>query len=554
MPRVISIWLPFWRTDRLERLGGGVKLHEPVPLAVIAKGKGGKRLLALNASAAEAGLRPGMLLTDACAILPSLVAAAHDGQAEHQELKQLAASCNRFSPWTAPDEPDGFWIEATGLAHLFGDEEPLLRAILSYLHGLGFAARCAIAGTAGAAWGLARYSNVVSTIVPPGEEARAIARLPVKALRIDADSVALLNRLGLKTVGQILKIPRASLRSRLGKAITCRLDQALGREGEALSPLMPEPAYAARLEFIDPLTAMEGLAQTACILIDSVAEKLKADGKGARRFALALFDTQNGRVEVNVRMARPSAEPKHIGRVFKEKLAALEGRFDPTLGFDAVALYAMRAEPLQNRQTELLESVAADSGDGERIAQFLDRVTARLGEKAVTRFAFEASHWPERAASHAPAGALPRTLAGVRAQALAQGVTGARGAASGPDAKGAMRQSRSSSASATVAAAPALCAPRPLMLLPRPEPIAVIAVVPDYPPYKFVWRRCHHKVAKAEGPERISPEWWSGEAKVPTARDYYRVEDEKGQRFWLYREQASGADEAQRWFMHGLFP
>jgi protein ImuB len=276
---------------------------------------------------------------------------------------------------------------------------------------------------------------------------------------------------------------------------------------------MPEPVYAARLEFIDPLTALEGLEQTARILIDSVAEKLKADGKGARHFSLVLFDTQNGRTEMSVRMARPSAEPSHVGRVFKEKLAALQGRFDPTLGFDAVALYAMRAQALQSRQTDLLESVS-DAGDGgERVAQFLDRVTARLGEKAATRFAFEASHWPERAASHISASSPARAFP-----------------------------------------VPALSVPRPLMLLPRPEPIAVIAVVPDYPPSKFVWRRCHHRIAKAEGPERISPEWWSGEEKIPSARDYYRVEDEKGQRFWLYRERVSGRADEQRWFMHGLFP
>ncbi len=512
MSRVISIWLPFWKTDRLERRGGGVKLHEPAPLAVIAKGKGGKRLIALNAGAREAGLRAGMLLTDACAMFPSLITAPHEPQADYLELKRLAASCNRFSPWTAPDEPDGLWIEATGLAHLFGGEAALMRHILDYLRGLGFTARAAMAGTPGAAWGLARFAQSPCLIVPPDEEASHLAPLPVKALRIDADSAALLIRLGLTSIGQLARIPRASLRARLGKAINCRLDQALGRQGESLSPLMPEPVYAARLEFTDPLTALEGLEQTARILVGDASEKLKADGKGARRFSLVLFDTQNGRTEISVRMARPSCEPRHIASVFKEKLAALEGRFDPTLGFDAAALYAMGAEPLRNHQSDLLDGVADKGDGGKRIAQFLDRVTARLGEKAATRFVFEESHWPERAASHVAATATART-----------------------------------------SAAPALSMPRPLMLLPRPEPITVIALVPDYPPRKFVWRRCHHKVAKAEGPERISPEWWSGE-RVPSARDYYRVEDENGQRFWLYRERASGKAEEQRWFLHGLFP
>lgn len=484
---------------------------------MIASGKGGKRIVALNMCARGAGLRTDMLLTDACAMLPSLATVPHEPEAERRELKRLAAACNRFSPWVAPDEPDGLWIEATGLAHLFGGEESLLDRILHHLYGLGFEARGAIASTAGAAWGLARFSKTPAVVVPPGEEAHALASLPVKALRLDPDGVALLERLGLKTIRQLFQIPRANLRARLGKAITCRLDQALGREGESLSPLMPEPVYASRLEFPDPLTAFEGLEETAKILIADVTESLRADGKGARRFILALFDTQNGKAEIRFRMARPSAEPKHIARVLKEKLAALQGRFDPTLGFDAVALYALGAEPLVSTQIDILGGVMERGDNKERIAQFLDRVTARLGDQAAQRFAFADSYVPERAATHVPA-------------------TGAAAAR----------------ASAMPSPQPL---PRPLTLLPRPEPIGVTALVPDYPPRQFTWRRCHHKVERAEGPERISPEWWEDrEGKTPEARDYYIVEDENGRRFWLYREGVYGKNENQRWFMHGLFP
>ncbi len=472
MQRVISIWFPFWSTDRLERRkDGGVRLHDHAarPLGVTDKGPGGKRLVSLNRAARDSGLRAGMLITDACAMLPSLKTAPLNRAAERRDLTRLAGICNRFSPWTAPDEPDGLWIEATGLAHLFGGEEALLQAILFHLHHLGFAARGAMAGTAGAAWGLARCHETSSVIVPPGEEFPALAPLPVKALRIDPDSTALLNRLGLKTIGQLLDIPRASLRARLGKTITCRLDQALGANGEALSPLTPEPVYAARLEFADPLTAFAGLERTAEILIESVIEKLKSGGKGARRFRFALFDTQNGKTEIAFQMARASVEPKHIGRVLKEKLAKLEGRFDPSLGFDVVALYALSAEPLINRQTEILDGPADRENHPERLAQFLDRVTARLGDNAVTRFGFAESYWPERASFHRPASASVQT---------------------------------SKALPATISL------PRPLMLLPRPEPIEVIALVPDYPPRKFTWRRRAHLLARGEGPERISPEWW----------------------------------------------
>ncbi|MGF1621793.1 MAG: DNA polymerase Y family protein [Rhodomicrobiaceae bacterium] len=520
MQRVISIWFPFWSTDRLERRSdGGVRLHDPAaqPLAVTEKGPGGKRLVRLNRAAREAGLHTGMLITDACAMLPTLKTAPLNRAAERRDLVRLAGICNRFTPWTAPDEPDGLWIEATGLAHLFGGEEALLPRILFYLHGLGFAARGAMAGTAGAAWGLARCHEASSVIVPSGEEVQALCSLPVKALRIDPDSTVLLNRLGLKTIGQLLAIPRASLRARLGNAITCRLDQALGANGEALSPLTPEPVYAARLEFTDPLTALAGLERTAEILIESVGEKLKGDGKGARRFSLTLFDTQNGKTEISLQMARASAEPKHISRVLKKKLGKLEDRFDPSLGFDAVALYALSAETLINRQTEILDGPADRDNHQEKFAQFLDRVSARLGDHAVTRFGFAESYWPERASFHRPASVSVRT------------------------------------SKALPAISPL---PRPLMLLPRPEPIEVIALVPDYPPRKFTWRRRAHLLARGEGPERISPEWWEDKesAKTPQARDYYIVEDKQGQRFWIYREDVYRASEQQRWFMHGLFP
>lgn len=515
MTRVISIWLPFWKTDRLANSNGATGRHEPgAPLVVIAKGKGGKRVVATNWAGLENGLRPGMLLTDACAMLPSLTAIPQDAPAEQAALKRLAAACNRFSPWTAPDEPDGLWIEATGLDLLYGGEAELLRHILSYLERLGLTARVAMAGTPGAARALAHFGRATTIIAPPGEDACAIASLPVKALRLNADSVTLLNGLGLKTIGQLLDIPRASLRARFGKAITCRLDQALGEDGEALSPLMPEPVYAARAEFADPLTALEGLERTARHLIEDITSQLKDDGKGARRFTLQLFDTQSGKTEVSLRMARAACEPGHIVAILKERLAALEGRFDPASGFDAVALYAMGVEPLHGQQASFLDGAQDDADNWRHIAHFIDRVTARLGREAVTRVAFRESHWPERAACLEPV--------------LAYG-------------------------EASAAAVP-LPQSHPLTLLPYPEPITAIAAVPDYPPRQFVWRRCHHKVARAEGPERISPEWWQAEDKAPLARDYYLVEDDKGRRFWLYREGVYSQSGGQRWFMHGLFP
>jgi len=94
---------------------------------------------------------------------------------------------------------------------------------------------------------------------------------------------------------------------------------------------------------------------------------------------------------------------------------------------------------------------------------------------------------------------------------------------------------------------------RPIRLFETPEPIDAIAAVPDGPPLRFRWRRVMHEVASLEGPERIAPDWWTGEAPA-LSRDYFRVEDAEGQRFWLFREGLYGAETAHpRWYVHGLF-
>lgn len=512
MRRWVCVWLPRFQTDRLERRKRETETPHDQALAIIAPGKGGNRLVAVNLRAERMGLRVGMLLTDAIAIEPSLNALPQDRQCEAAELKRLALWCRRYSPHVAPDGDDGLWIDITGAAHLFGGEAALLRDIAKRLHRAGFACRAAIASTYAAAWGMARFASAPLSVIAIGDERKALAALPVRALNIAEDKAALLDRLGLKTIGQLFSMPRGALRSRFGEAVCERLEQVLGLAGEGLASLDYEPVYGDRIDFAEPVTSLDAIAQTTVRLIKQIAAQLVDDGKGARRFTLTVFDTQGGSSDVNLALARPSQDPAHIACVFKERFTALEGRFDETIGFDAAALRAGRIEVIKAEQSNLTAHGDESANDKHALSALFDRLTARLGEGAVRRFAFPQSHLPERASI--TLSVLQKTAPPIRP------ITG----------------------------------PRPFLLLPRAELVTVMAELPDYPPRRFTWRRVHHLVVKAEGPERIEAEWWrAGQDEAPP-RDYYTVEDEAGGRFWLYREGFYAAGNNQpRWFMHGLF-
>jgi protein ImuB len=316
--------------------------------------------------------------------------------------------------------------------------------------------------------------------------------------------------LGLGTIGQLFDLPRQALRARLGLRILLRLDQGLGEQSEPLSPLQPETAYAARRNFAEPISSLNSILYVSEHLAQDVTTQLKGHGKGARRFTLGFYDTQGGVFEIAVALAQANHQASHVLRLFQEKFTRLESRFDETLDFDAASLYASRVEEILAKQSDLDAGHADSLKQEERLAGLLDRLTARLGHEAVTRFEFRESRIPERAVINVPVlhKASPR---------------------------------------------PPLKRVRPLLLLPRAEPLTVLAEVPDYAPRRFTWRRITYRVVKAEGPERLSPEWWPEAKDHPETRDYYRVEDESGRRFWLYREGLYQGDTAPRWYLHGFF-
>jgi len=450
-----------------------------------------------------------MSLADARAIHPNLAAIEADPDEDARILDNIAAWCERFTPVVVLDGPDGLFLDITGCAHLFGGERALRDQIVERLHAQGFSARAALAPTPGAAWALARYST---RSIASDNIAETLAPLPVEALRLEKTASALLHRVGLKSIGLLIDKPRAPFAARLGEQAMLRLDQALGRANEALTPRRPAPPVFALRRFLEPLFNIESILEATKTLCEDAGEKLDLRGSGARRAALHLFGVDGRDRVIEIGVSRPERDVKALLRLFKEKLNRAAENLNAEFGIEAARLDIDQLERFENAPRTLV-TVEEAAANAEKISAIVDVMSARLGPQRVLRPKLVDTHAPERAAGWRLA--LKHNKTEPKAK---------------PPRDGVMR--------------------RPLTLFARPQSIDAIATVPDGPPIRFRWRRVLREVARAEGPERISGDWLGDE---PT-RDYYRVEDKDGRRYWLYREGLYGESQAApRWFVHGLF-
>ena len=524
-----------------------------MPFALTERTVRGLVLSAVNAPARALGLHRGQSHADACAIVPELAAAPAEPERDAAALSRLALWAERFSPAVAVDDLqpglEGLMLDMTGGAHLFGGEGALLQELERRLAAAGIPARAAMADTSGAAWALARFGDV--RLAPEGRAREALGPLPLESLRLSEAALRLGRRFGLKRIGDLYALPRAGLARRFrgeeGMELVGRLDQALGAEAEPLKPVRPAPLYRVWRAFAEPIIDMEGVAWALPGLIDALAAQLERGGQGARRLVLTAFRVDGRATSIEAGLSAPAASAAHLLRLLKER--GLE-RLDLGFGADALMVSADKAEAVQARQGDLQSGREREGAAA--LASLIDRLGARLGEAAVLRPMLRDSHLPERSEAWAPAGAEPEA----------------------PGAGGEAGQ------------------PRPLLLLDPPEPIQTLAGMPDSPPAQFCWRRVTRKVARAEGPERLSPEWWrapalemaqqdeiaapeteAGKAEAKAARiiqtsqtregedagvtrDYYRVEDEHGRRYWLFRQGLYDRGAPERmpsWWMHGVF-
>ncbi|SCZ12337.1 Y-family DNA polymerase [Microvirga guangxiensis] len=498
MRRVVSLYLPAWPTDRIRRKTGMPPRHEPL---VTVHKIGSRRIVRSACSAAQAvGLHVGMPLAQAQALVPDLHVADAKPEEDETSLKDLARWALRYAPIVATDPPDGIWIDIAGAAHLLGGEVELLRDLITRLEQSGLTAQAAVADAPGAAWAAARFGT--RGVVPSGRTADAVLPLPVAALRIPADKLAALHRLGIDRIGQLAAMPRPPLVRRFGREVALRLDQALGQAFEPINPMIPKDTPVASLAFAEPIGRPEDLKAVVHRLATDLCRQLERRAEGVRRLDLLIRRVDQKGAELRVSTAKANRDPQHIAKLFDERLQVI----DPGFGIEEVILVASQVERLLEAQTEV-HSLAAGRAQQADMARLVDRIGARIGADRVYRLAPVETFVPERMARKVSALAPP---------------------------------SRSSWPENL---------PRPARLLDPPEPIVATALLPDHPPAFFVWRKVRHKVANADGPERVNPEWWNGDTGS-VARDYYRVETDQGGRFWIFRD--APADEGGRWWMHGF--
>ena len=468
---------------------------------------------AMRIVAADDGARAhlGLALADARARVPDLCAVDHDPVADQQLLDRLADACDRFTPMVALDDA-GLTLDITGCPHA-GGEAGLVEDVEHWADRAGVQLRHALASTPEAAQALARFQSV-----PAADEKAAVLRLPIAALRCDNETELALRRAGLKSIGDLASRPSAPLAARFGAETSDMLARLLGKSDSRISPRRAEPALLFERRFAEPIAQTDYALAVLGELAGEAGEAMLERHKGGRRFAARLYRSDGTVRDLGVEASLPLRDPKAVMRLFAERIDSLNDPIDPGFGFDLIRLAVPVLEPLAPTQLQL-EGGAVAAGE---LAALIDRLSTRVGRNRFRRLRPRDTHIPEQAAFALPAIDAPEPAAW---QAPEQGE-------------------------------PPL---RPIHLFDPPQVIEVIAEVPDGPPHRFRWRRTLHEVTRFEGPERIAAEWWKRadghmNKGAGLTRDYYRVEDARGRRFWIFRHGLYGAEKANPgWYMHGLF-
>jgi len=471
------------------------------------------RLTALDEVSERLGLKRGQGLAEARAMFPKIDVVDEDERADAALLEALADWCDRYTPLVALDGKDGLFLDITGCAHLFGGEGVLLKDLLGRLFQMGFDVRGAISSSPGLSWAACRFGK--GGIIAEDRTESALAPLPVNALRIGEATIASLYKLGLKRIGDLLTMPRAPLARRFGMELLLRLDQARGANEEAISPHRPIAALSAERKLAEPIATEEHILELTGHIATSLKASLEARGAGGRVFELVLFRVDGRVFRIAAGASQPLRDPVRISALFSERLTAVHDDLDTGYGFELLRLNVLRHDTYKTAQGDF-----TGEGDGEiSLADFIDKVSARLGADCLQAAELNQSHVPERAVIFTPAITTP---------SAPEKAMGPLPFAPGTD--------------------------RPLRLFHHPEEVeAFAAVVPDGPPSRFRWRHVVHTVIHAEGPERIAPEWWL-ERTDTEERDYFRLESKAGRRFWVFREgHYNGGETSPTWRMHGLF-
>lgn len=496
--RIVSIWFQHLLTDRKIRRQPELK---DVPFVLAMQERNRRVIKAVNHIAHEQGIYVDMVLADAKAIMPGLLVFDHDPGQAQKLLAALGEWCIRYTPHVSMDLPDALFLDASGCTHLWGGEEKYLLHIVKRLESFGYIVRVAMADTAGTAWALCRYGEEKCALIDSGKEAEALSTLPPAALRLDQTILDRLEKLGLNSVGSFMSMPRTALRRRFGQSLLTRLDQALGAEMELMEAISPIAPYQERLPSLEPICTAAGIEIALKTLLETLCERLTHESKGLRKCELRCFRLDGNIQKIEIGTSSPSRNVAHLFKLFENSIQQIE----PDLGIELFVLEAQVVEELLATQDALW---AIGSASEKAIAELQDRLAGRIGQKDIQSYVPEEQHWPEHSIKQMPSlvkePAVPWRLD----------------------------------------------LPRPSHLLLVPEEIEVSVPLPDYPPLMFVHKGIRYNIKKADGPERIEQEWWKQQGLY---RDYYCVEDERGERYWLFRSGDYSSNQDVKWFLHGFF-
>ena len=496
--RFVAIWFRYLKTDWFTRRNP--QLHD-IPFVLAAPAHGRLIVTAANALAELESVYTGMVVADARAIIPSLQVLDDDDKLAPKLLKGFAEWFIRYTPVVAIDTPDGLILEVTGCTRLWNGENKYLTDINKRLNHFGYIVRTAMADTIGAAWAVARFGKCIP-LVEPGQHRTALLSLPPAALRISTENIERLEKLGLRQIGSFMDMPRSALRRRFGTELLQRLDQAMGDEQEFILPVIPVEPYQVRLPCLEPIVTATGIEIALQKLLDTLCERLKTEGKGIRTALFKGYRVDGKTVSIEIGTNKPSLNINHLFKLFQLKIENIE----PALGIELFILEAPKVEDLLLVQEKLWQK---NGGlEDNNLAELLDRIGGKLGNQHIHRYLPDEHYWPERSYKKATA---------LNEKSTTEWKTDK---------------------------------PRPLQILAAPEEIQATSLIPDYPPMHFRYKNVLHKIVKADGPERIEQEWWLQEGKH---RDYYVVEDEEGQRYWIFRSGHYDAAKTYRWFIHGFF-
>jgi protein ImuB len=494
--RYMVIYFRYLTTDWLA-------LRQPqlkdTPFVFVAPERNRIIIKAANEIAAAQGIHPGMAAADAKAITVDLKVLDYILDKEAKLLRKLGLWCIRYTPIVSISLPDSLILDISGCAHLWGGEREYLKKIINKLRQSGYNARAAVADTIGSAWAIAHYGKL-TPIIGVGMHEQALLNLPPVALRLETDVLHKLSKLGFNTIKSFIYIPRTVLRRRFGESFLLRVAQAIGLENEQIIPIIQPIPYTERLPCLEPVRTAKAIEIAIQKLLETLCTRLQSEGKGIRKSTLKCYRIDGKMVQVHISTTRGSHSFSHLFKLFELQISKIE----PALGIELFLLEAPKVEDIDPIQEKLWSG--KPSLHDVTLAELLDKLAGKIGENAIHRYLPSENYWPERSIKQASS-LMETTVTKWRVDRL-----------------------------------------RPLRLLNRPEPIEVMALLPDYPPKVFTYKGKRHIVDKADGPERIEREWWQDKG---LHRDYYAVEDSNGQRYWLFR--SGHYDDTPQWYLHGFF-